>query len=618
VLGERPPRPRESEKRAGTPRRSAGRHERHPAQQVLAVREAVLVVLRTGAEVESLVAALEGVLDRGEDRLHGGVSCAGCFGKAAQPVRDLAAGGDEEVGADGVPVDLDRPEPEPRWRKQAADVREHRLHALVERAGSAALTPAAVMELREAAEILVQPSRRREAEDRAALLEPSPLAARLVAEVRALCSEPILVAAAAQRDGRRAHRFLDVRRRRPSRPRVAQQVRPLRSLRQTLEDDEVGPRVRTCQCGGECGRGLPFSAAPRKWLTAGRGPGAEQPVAGKAAPVVDEERCDAEELAFRAHDDRPERGPVSRDAAPPREHPRRRAIGPVGGDGERVPLLPYALELRTVVHELDLHDQSLTRNVAVRTYYAARMAAPAPGDREAIVERERALRDREAEAYDAHRSQEPWLRDVEDACLLSALRLEPGLTVLDAGCGSGHHLPALLRTASSVVGVDFSERSLAVARARLDSAAEARTRLLAADVRVLPLADGAFDRVLCAQVLQHLPSHEDRLAAARELRRVLRPGGILAATVYRWRGHVRRHKEGFWAGGLYRYAFTAREFRRLLEAAGFSVVEVGGAGVVPAVTRRLGIGVDLQRRLAFTPLGRHLGDYVVVRAVRTA
>lgn len=245
------------------------------------------------------------------------------------------------------------------------------------------------------------------------------------------------------------------------------------------------------------------------------------------------------------------------------------------------------------------------------------MAEPAPGEREAIVARERALRDREAEVYDAHRSEESWLRDVEDACLLAALGLEPGQTVLDAGCGTGRHLPALLSHASSVVGVDFSARSLDVARSGIGADAVGRIRLVEADVRKLPLEDAHFDRVICAQVLQHLPSDEDRLAAARELHRVLRPGGILAATVYRWRGHVRRHKEGFWEGGLYRYAFTAREFERLLRAAGFSAVRVGGAGILPALTRRLGIGLDLQRRLAFTPVGRHLGDYVVARASRT-
>lgn len=240
-----------------------------------------------------------------------------------------------------------------------------------------------------------------------------------------------------------------------------------------------------------------------------------------------------------------------------------------------------------------------------------------PREREAIVARERELRDSQARSYDAHRAQESWLRDVEDACLLAALELEAGQTVLDSGCGTGHHLPALVQRAASVVGVDFSARSLEVARSRLGADDLARTRLLAGDVRNLPLEDAGFDRVLCAQVLQHLPSHEDRLAAARELLRVLRPDGILAATVYRWRGHVRRHKEGFWEGGLYRYAFTAREFERLLRAAGFSAVQVGGAGILPAVTRRLGIGVDLQRRFAFTPLGRHLGDYVVAQARRT-
>src|SRR5215216_5601458 len=49
------------------------------------------------------------------------------------------------------------------------------------------------------------------------------------------------------------------------------------------------------------------------------------------------------------------------------------------------------------------------------------MTDPAPAEREAIVARERALRDRQAETHDAYRSEDQWLRDVEDACLLAAL-----------------------------------------------------------------------------------------------------------------------------------------------------------------------------------------------------
>src|SRR5215207_11686373 len=51
------------------------------------------------------------------------------------------------------------------------------------------------------------------------------------------------------------------------------------------------------------------------------------------------------------------------------------------------------------------------------------------------------------------------------------------------------------------------------------------------DALALPFADGAFDRVIAAEVLEHVPDHDHALA---ELVRVLRPGGRLAVTVPRW------------------------------------------------------------------------------------
>jgi hypothetical protein len=66
------------------------------------------------------------------------------------------------------------------------------------------------------------------------------------------------------------------------------------------------------------------------------------------------------------------------------------------------------------------------------------------------------------------------------------------------------------------------------------------------------------------------------------------------------------------------FAFTTGEFRALLGDAGFGEIEIGAAGVLPLLSRRLGLGLGVQRRLSFTPLGRLLADYVVARAVRPA
>ncbi|MGW8886438.1 class I SAM-dependent methyltransferase [Streptomyces sp. NPDC055749] len=100
-----------------------------------------------------------------------------------------------------------------------------------------------------------------------------------------------------------------------------------------------------------------------------------------------------------------------------------------------------------------------------------------------------------------------------------------GRRILDAGCGSGP-LSAELRDRGAVVtGIDASAGMLALARRRLgDDAA-----LHVADLNdPLPFADGAFDDVVASLVLHYLEDWGPTLA---EVRRVLRPGGRLIASV---------------------------------------------------------------------------------------
>ena len=93
--------------------------------------------------------------------------------------------------------------------------------------------------------------------------------------------------------------------------------------------------------------------------------------------------------------------------------------------------------------------------------------------------------------------------------------------VLDAGCGTGYGLEMLLAYGpESVKGVDLSEEAVADAGRRLGDQAE----LVRADVRDLPLEDGSFDVVVCFEVIEHVERQRDALD---ELKRVLRPGGVL-------------------------------------------------------------------------------------------
>ena len=108
--------------------------------------------------------------------------------------------------------------------------------------------------------------------------------------------------------------------------------------------------------------------------------------------------------------------------------------------------------------------------------------------------------------------------------LLGQVGIRSGWHVLDAGCGSGDFLPwlaELVGPGGRVTGVDLTAENLAVAR-RFGVAAVQQ-----GDVRCLPYAEDSFDAVWCANTTQYLDDSE-LAVVLRELRRVVRPGGLVA------------------------------------------------------------------------------------------
>ena len=118
------------------------------------------------------------------------------------------------------------------------------------------------------------------------------------------------------------------------------------------------------------------------------------------------------------------------------------------------------------------------------------------------------------------------------------LGVRAGERLLDLGCGAGRHAFEAYRRGARVVALDRDPEELAdvaAILAAMDEKGEAGLGGSAAPARgdalTLPFADGTFDRVIAAEVLEHIP--DDRAAIA-ELVRVLRPGGTMAVTVPRW------------------------------------------------------------------------------------
>src|ERR1044072_9175396 len=110
---------------------------------------------------------------------------------------------------------------------------------------------------------------------------------------------------------------------------------------------------------------------------------------------------------------------------------------------------------------------------------------------------------------------------------LDALMSEDRAAVLDCSCGIGTQAIGLALHGHHVTGTDLSPR--AAARAAREAAHRKVTlRTAAADMRRLPFSDARFAAVVCADnSLPHLLTEQDAHAALAEMRRVLRPGGLL-------------------------------------------------------------------------------------------
>jgi SAM-dependent methyltransferase len=176
---------------------------------------------------------------------------------------------------------------------------------------------------------------------------------------------------------------------------------------------------------------------------------------------------------------------------------------------------------------------------------------------------------------DAPQDPEPWAWERRRALLLAEAR--PGERVLDLGCGAGRFVAALRAAGADPVGVEVAEAALERARR---NAPGADLRAIEPDGS-LPLEHASVDLVWCSEVLEHVA---DTAHLLLEVRRVLRPGGRLLATVP-FHGRLKaalislaRFDAHFDPLGQHVRFYSRRSLTRVLGEFAFEDVRVGAEG----------------------------------------
>jgi ubiquinone/menaquinone biosynthesis C-methylase UbiE len=152
-----------------------------------------------------------------------------------------------------------------------------------------------------------------------------------------------------------------------------------------------------------------------------------------------------------------------------------------------------------------------------------------------------------------------WLDAIE-------MRVAPGSSVLDLGCGCGVPVARRLARSYEVTGVDLSPVQIARARELVPGAT-----FVCADMTTLQIPDESFGAITCLYALIHLPLAEQP-ALLREIRRWLLPGGLFLATVgyQAWTG-LEKDWLGIPGGDMWWSHADAETYRRWFAAAGLRV-----------------------------------------------
>jgi ubiquinone/menaquinone biosynthesis C-methylase UbiE len=206
------------------------------------------------------------------------------------------------------------------------------------------------------------------------------------------------------------------------------------------------------------------------------------------------------------------------------------------------------------------------------------------------IDKEKTIRsyDIVAPFYDFFRKRtHRWDREIMPF-VLETLKPQSGEWILDAGTGPGIYAIQIAKLCpeSKVTGVDLSVKFLEIARKNAEESGVANVEFKRGDLEELPFANHSFDKLVCAGVISAVPN---RKTAAKELYRVLKPGGLAIITepnqgknIYDKAflallyilGLFSPKLKGFEAGDFNKYYFDEPSFHSLFHTVGFSEIKI--------------------------------------------
>ncbi len=166
-----------------------------------------------------------------------------------------------------------------------------------------------------------------------------------------------------------------------------------------------------------------------------------------------------------------------------------------------------------------------------------------------------------------------------------------GARVLDGGCGRGDKVYALRRAGFDAVGIDFAPKTVHAVRAAVPE-----IPIICGDVRRLPFADASFDGYWSLGVIEHFFGGYGRIL--REIRRVVRPGGVLFLT---FPSISPLNRFGIWRGAyppfvdsdeqravFWQFAFPSAAVASVFVRAGFELLHEEGRGGMIGLREEMG------------------------------